>query len=419
MLRVLTLGPGTTAVAVALLLFLSAGCDDSPAVSNEGICCSPGAGPAFLASKVDDDDGDGNPRDENHPIIDDEDDDIADHAWFRDDRGTFHLFFQNEGFDGGSDIEHYVTTDLRNLQYVGLALRKNPGGWDADGVWAPHVIQLGNTYFMFYTGVAGTGPGAKQRTGVATSTDLTTWKRFPANNCPGTSGDGCIYECDESWTTWGDSPGSHNQQCRDPFVVRDRANHRWVLFATAKSVSGSGVVTVAYSTDLTNWTGAGYINATRRLAGGTGAQATGGQAENPHVTTHDGTNYLLFTDWQDPEDSFTVQDPRTITQYVTSPTLVADTLGSSNWTYRGSTPDPGVNAIEVQLIGGDTWVMSQSISNVNSGDHPEHRRELRLKCVLWGPNFEFETSNLTTPIGTTPHAKSPLAPQHRGPLDGD
>jgi hypothetical protein len=166
------------------------------------------------------------------------------------------------------------------------------------------------------------------------------------------------------------------------------------MFATAKSDNQYGVVTVSYSSDLVHWSGAGFIDATRRLPGGFAGQTTGGVAENAHVMTHDATHYLLFTDWQDPEDSVTVSNPRTITQYATSSTLSADSLGSAGWTYRGYIPDPGVNAIEVQRLVDGTWLMSQSISNERSGFWPLRRR-LRLMCIVWGDNFEFDTSNVT------------------------
>ena len=177
-----------------LLAIVSAGCGEDNALGNATetppiIQCSPSADDVFLKSKADGD----------------TDDDIADHAWVRDEAGVYHLFFQNEGvLAGGSDIEHYTSTDLKSLQYVGLALIK-AGSWESHGLWAPYVVRSGATYWMFYTGTEGLGPDSKQRIGVATSTDLTNWTRFPINNCPGTSGDGCIYECDESWTTWRDT----------------------------------------------------------------------------------------------------------------------------------------------------------------------------------------------------------------------
>ena len=375
-------------------------------------CCDPNAPATLLASKFDDDDHDGNPLDENFPTIDDEDDDISDHAWIRDDFGVFHLFFQNEGKFGPAAIEHYTSTDLKTLRYVGVALRPQPGAWDSQALWAPCVVRSGATYYMFYTGVEGTGADEKERIGLATSTDLVTWTRWPGNRCPGAVGEGCVYECRECWTTVGGTPGSFNQQCRDPFVIRDPDTGHRLLFATTRSVNQYGEVTVAHSTDLTTWTGDGFIDATRRLANGTGAQATGGMAENPFVMQHDGVNYLLFTDWWDPEDTVTVSHPRTAVQYATSPTLGADTLGSANWTYRGYTPDVGVNAIEVQHIrfpGDEIWVMSQSIANPHAGIPKSLRRRLRLKCVVWGDGTSFDTANFSFLPFVAGHSTSPMS----------
>lgn len=403
------------AAAAAFSLLVASGCERASPGSSASVFCDSDADPIFLQSKFDDDDGDGNPYDENFPTINDEDDDIADHAWIRDPDGVYHLFFQTEDHGSGSYIEHYISADLRGLRYVGVALRPDPNGWDSHSLWAPRIIESGETYFLFYTGTDGPAgnPATKQRTGLATSADLMTWTRIPGNKCPGTTGNGCVYECDECWTTWGGPSGSYNQQCRDPFVIRDSINRRWVMFVTAKSLNQYGVVTVAYSTNLRDWTGAGFVDATRRSETGVGGQTTGGQAENPFVMSHNGVHYLLFTDWQDPEDSVSVIRPRTIVQYATSSTLTADSSGSINWTYRGYIPDPGVNAIEVLRVGSDVQLMSQSISNQRSGYWPLRRR-LRLKCVLWTGEFTFATSNVILPCGYRAHAANPIAAEAAG-----
>jgi hypothetical protein len=362
--------------------------EDDP--SGQQLTCAGDSPPIHLASQLDDDDGDGNPLDEDFPTINDEDDDIADHAWIVDASGVRHLFFQNEGHDGSNDIEHYTTTDLQNLEYQGVALSPSAGGWDSRGIWAPHIVNVGDTYFMFYTGVNGIDAGSQQRIGLATSTDLSNWTRVPASEGIQVTGDGAIYECEQTWTTWG-SGANYDDQCRDPFVIWDDSNQRWVMLATARSTNGFGVVTAAYSPNLTDWTGAGYINATRRLAQGNGAQKTGGGAENPFVMVRDNTFYLLFTDWKDPEDDSTSKAPRTIVQYATSASLLVTDDGSPHWTYRGNTPNPGVNAIEVQKLGASTWLMSQSISNEASGT-VELRRTLRLMCVSFQGDFGFATT---------------------------
>ena len=395
--------------AVLLTLGLATGCDDEGLDIPPVVRCDADATPVFLASRLDDDDGDGRFSDEDYPRINDEDDDIADHAWIRGRDGLFHLFFHTENLGSGCHIEHYTSVDLCSLDYVGRALEANPSGWDSYSLWAPHVVEADGVYYMFYSGVTGSGgdPETVQRIGVAVSSDLYSWTRAPINRCPDTTGDGCAYECREPWTAWDESPGSYNQQCRDPFVMWDPVGARWVMFATAKSTNGYGVVTVATSDDLLEWRGTGFIDATRRLPDGTGAQATGGMAENPHIMSHDGVHYLLFTDWRDPQSWYNVPAPRTMVQYATASTLDADSSGSGNWTYRGYTPDPGVNAIEVLRVSLNRWIMSQSISGPRSGA-PQHRRHLRLRCVEWKGDYEFGTVNLVRPCDAAPGSSRPL-----------
>ena len=389
-------------LALAILILLAIACDDDRVPPAEPAAprfvCARDAVSPFLASKLDDDDGDTKPFDERFPFVNDEDDDIADHCWIEDESGTFHLFFHTEMRVTPSHIDHYTTRDFQSLSYVGTALDVVPGTWDADGLWAPHIIHHDGTYYMFYTGIQGRGVSQVQRTGVATSTDLNHWTRLPINRCPDTTGDGCVYECNEPWTTFSEG-GEYDRQCRDPFIIRDEPNGRWLMFNTAKSLNTAGVVTVASAPNLTDWLGAGFIDATRRLAAGTAAQQTGGQCENAFVVAARGRYYLLFTDWQDEEDDYTVANPRTMTQYATSPTLAVDAIGSANWGYRGYLPDPGVNAIEI-LNPHDPELprlMSQSIASEQSGVFHRLRRTLRMKCVTFGDDESVHTESFGLP----------------------
>lgn len=387
-------------LALVILILLAIACDDDdrvlpPEPVAPRFTCGPDAVSPLLASKLDDDDGDGNPLDERYPALNDEDDDIADHCWIEDRSGTFHLFFHTESRMAPSHIDHYTTRDFQSLSYVGTALDVMPGAWDADGVWAPHIIEHDGTYYMFYTGVHGLGVSQVQRTGVATSTDLNHWTRLPINRCAETTGDGCVYECNEPWTTFSIG-GEYDRQCRDPFVIWDERTQRWLMFNTAKSLNTAGVVTVASAPNLTDWVGAGYIDATRRLSTGTAAQQSGGQCENAVVVNARGRYYLIFADWQDVEDDFSWPNPRTITQYATSPTLAVDNMGSANWVYRGYLPDPGVNAIEIidPREAGIPRIMSQSIASEYSGVSHKYRRTLRIKCVSFEENERIRTQNL-------------------------
>ncbi len=398
-------------LAVLILLAMACGEEDhhtnpAPTPPSPYACDSTASSP-LLASKLDDDDGDGDPLDEDYPDINDEDDDIADHCWIEDRTGTFHLFFHTESrFQAPSHIDHYTTRDFQSLSYVGTALDVAPGAWDADGVWAPHIIEHDGTYYMFYTGVRGNGVEQVQRTGIATSTDLTNWTRYPINRCGGTTGDGCVYECNEPWTTFSEG-GEYDRQCRDPFVIWDERTQRWLTFNTAKDLNTAGVVTVASASNLTDWTGAGYIGATRRLSTGTAAQQSGGQCENAFVVKAHRRYFLIFADWQDVEDDFSWPDPRTMAQYITSPTLDIDASGSANWVYRGYLPDPGVNAIEIidPREAGMPLIMSQSVASERSGvPHPQ-RRTLRLKCVTFQDNEKMTTQ----PFGLLPTPQEQIA----------
>lgn len=340
--------------------------------------------------------------------------DIVDHAWVAD--GTTYHLYSSCCTISNTVIYRYTSTDLRTLSAPTTVFGPNPGAWDHSSIWAPYVIEHAGVYYLFYTGVdLRLGEADQyQRIGLATSTDLVTWTRAPVNNCSDPNGDGCVYECDEPWTTWGDG-GDFDNQCRDPMVVRDEANGRWVLFATTRHNASTQAVAVATSTDLLNWTGTGYIEASARVSTGVLGQLTGGVAENPFVTAHDGTFYLSWTDYWDTEDFWYTTNPRTAVQYATSTTLDADPTGSANWTYRGYTPDPGVNGSEVQVLSGDTWILTQSIMSGYSGAWPEQRRNLRVKRIEWNGDGTYTTENNTDLACRVPSAAiNPGVPEQCG-----
>jgi hypothetical protein len=59
------------------------------------------------------------------------------------------------------------------------------------------------------------------------------------------------------------------------------------------------------------------------------------------------------------------------------------------------------------------WIMSQSISNQRSGYWPL-RRQLRLKCVVWGDDFTFGTSNVNLHCGFPGRPIDPMAADASG-----
>jgi Glycosyl hydrolases family 43 len=147
---------------------------------------------------------------------------------------------------------------------------------DETYIWAPHVILVGDLYYMFYA--AGTGDERAQQIRYATSTDLNTWTRR-----------GTILT--DGWAA------------RDPMVIR--YHDQWVLYYTATTTPSGGNHIVAYktSTDLVTWS-------TRKTAldhPGTGA--VGGPTESPFVVNR-GDWWYLFVCCDGPYDGTRVYRSR-------------------------------------------------------------------------------------------------------------
>jgi hypothetical protein len=124
-------------------------------------------------------------------------------------------------------------------------------------VWAPSIIQVGNLYHMFYTGVDAAG---SQRIGYATTALLDTtdtqWQRRTTS----------VYEAADA-AAWADPSGlgyGGQQQFRDPWVMTDPDNvGRYLLFNVGEDKkfgsAGYMVVGVARNNPGTfdSWTNAG------------------------------------------------------------------------------------------------------------------------------------------------------------------
>lgn len=154
--------------------------------------------------------------------------------------GEYHLFHQ----DGGT-WAHAVSKDMLNWKRLPIALPWN----DYGHVWSGSAVaDLNNSSGLFgdsggqgllayYTSYNPDAPNGNQRIGLAYSKDKgRTWEyakeRPIVLENPGKNGD---------------DPGSWD--FRDPKVVRDEANHRWVMV-----VSGGDHIRFFTSTNLLDWT---------------------------------------------------------------------------------------------------------------------------------------------------------------------
>lgn len=194
---------------------------------------------------------------------------INDHTFVQDASGTWHLFgiTHAEPRDPENEIEfaHATAPDLHGpwtKQAPALTVDTAAPYYETH-LWAPYVIHVGDTYYMYYCG--GGSDHTKSEINLATSKDLYTWTRLPS---------GPLF--------------TDGYDARDPMVAR--VGSQWVLYYDATSTPSGGNHVVAYrtSTDLIHWSGRGiaYTDPTTGTAGG--------DTESPFVYQHDGMWYLFI-----------------------------------------------------------------------------------------------------------------------------
>ena len=136
----------------------------------------------------------------------------------------FHLIIPNHDY-----IAHAVSRDgiswkrVNNALFVG-----NPGEWDDDMLWTMHVIEVGDKFEMYYTGLQRKDRGVISRIGYAESTNLVDWKKDRKAIFP-IAPEGFFYETSKSnprkWLSF-----------RDPF----RFEHKGEIYlvVAARTISG-------------------------------------------------------------------------------------------------------------------------------------------------------------------------------------
>jgi sucrose-6-phosphate hydrolase SacC (GH32 family) len=191
---------------------------------------------------------------------------INDHTFIRANNGRWHLFgithpepadAQKERFFAHATAPHVTGpwTKEPAVMYVDEALGETV-------VWAPYVVQHDGLYWMYYCG--GGVDHEKYKIHLATSSDLFTWKRHPANPMV-----------------------VDGYDARDPMVMRHK--DRWVLYYAATSMPGGGHHTVkaVTSQDLTHWSGKTEVFVDPEVG------TFGGPTESPFVVVRDGNCYLF------------------------------------------------------------------------------------------------------------------------------
>jgi beta-fructofuranosidase len=179
--------------------------------------------------------------------------------WSVADGPDHHLFYlQAPRALGDPDLRHHhatighaVSRDLRDWRVLDDVLGPGPpGSWDDLAVWTGSVVRVDRHWAMLYTGISHRERGAVQRIGLATSDDLVSWRKHPANP---------VLEADERWYELLGAGAWPEQAWRDPWLMFDPETGRFHALITARAAGaraadGAGVVAVAHSEDLVHWT---------------------------------------------------------------------------------------------------------------------------------------------------------------------
>jgi beta-fructofuranosidase len=259
--------------------------------------------------------------------------------WLARDGADYHVFYlqapralaEEQLRHFKATVGHAVSKDLENWRVLPDALRPGPrGAWDESAVWTGSVIRSSGTWHMFYTGVRSEEGFTVQRVGSATSTDLTRWRKHPANP---------LIEADPRYYGQRDpSPLGLEQMWRDPWVFRHPRTGDYHALVTSRALDGPpdgrGVIGHARSRDLAEWetlpplTEPGHFYA----------------LEVPQLVELGGRYYLLFSTWAEAHSAarreetrlepvggthyLVADDPLGPFRFSTHDFLVGDPLGS-------------------------------------------------------------------------------------------
>lgn len=99
-------------------------------------------------------------------------------AWYED--GTWYLFYER------SDLGIWLATSKDMKVWTNVqdepVMKPGPGEYDRDLIALNQIIKYKGRYYAYYHGTARSGPQANRwSTGVATSTDLRHWEKYPGN----------------------------------------------------------------------------------------------------------------------------------------------------------------------------------------------------------------------------------------------
>lgn len=150
--------------------------------------------------------------------------------------GTFHAY-PAVGYEAGpASIGFVRSRDLMTWEDLGDTLRPQDGGaWECGGLYKSWLLEHDGLFYVFYNAKNRDEWPWVEQTGLATSADLTHWRRCPANPVLTSGG-----------------PGDFDEQfASDPCVLRD--GEFWIIFYFGLAADGHAREGYATSRDLIRW----------------------------------------------------------------------------------------------------------------------------------------------------------------------
>lgn len=192
--------------------------------------------------------------------------------------GVFHAY-PNAGYEEGPAIIGLCwSTDLFHWEIGDIVLRPEDGAvWERGGLYKPCLVEEQGTYYLFYNAKSrnlpkSQGGGWREQTGVVSSTDLKTWKRYESNpivrNGPAGSPD--------------------ERFASDPCVVTD--GKRWLLFYFGLDAKGKARDLMALGEDPYHLTKSDQI----LIDVGPPGSVDSTYAHKPSVLVHQGDLYHYY-----------------------------------------------------------------------------------------------------------------------------
>ena len=157
-------------------------------------------------------------------------------------KDSFHVFYLHDARDGTPGFHpwsKFTTTNLTDYTYNGVMI---PFGSTTDydiALGTGSVIKIGNTYYAYYSGFNdrfnGTGGKYRDNTLLATSTDLTNWKKVP----------GFIMKPETT-------NGYNQWEYRDPYVFFNTEKNEYWMLVTGRKDNKAAVMLYTTTTPANN-----------------------------------------------------------------------------------------------------------------------------------------------------------------------